>query len=201
MKRISQKSIALALSLCMFLSMFLWIGQVPAEAGKKAKNVIILIPDGMSVAGTTLARWYQGGTPLAMDEMACGLVRTYSADAPIADSAPAGTAFATGHKSHTGYVGVLPDVANMPGLAPIAKGDEKKPVATILEAAKLAGKATGLVATSEIMHATPADFSSHFPSRKNYDDLSEQQVYNRIDVVLGAGSKFLSPKGEKTRLI
>ncbi|WP_333870115.1 alkaline phosphatase [Desulforamulus putei] len=199
MKHISQKSIALALSLCMFLSMFLWIGQVPAEAGKKAKNVIILIPDGMTVAGTTLARWYQGGTPLAMDEMACGLVRTYSADAPIADSAPAGTAFATGHKSHTGYVGVLPDAANMPGLAPIAKGDEKKPVATILEAAKLAGKATGLVATSEIMHATPAAFSSHFPSRKNYDDLSEQQVYNRIDVVLGAGSKFLSPEGRKDK--
>ena len=37
------------------------------------RNVIILIPDGMSVGGTTLARWVQGGKPLALDEMASGL--------------------------------------------------------------------------------------------------------------------------------
>ena len=70
------------------------------------KNVILLIPDGQSVGGTTLARWYNGGKPLAVDEMACGLVRTYSSDAAIADSAPSGTAMATGFKSHTGFVGV-----------------------------------------------------------------------------------------------
>lgn len=163
------------------------------------KNVILMIPDGMSVGGTTLARWYKGGTPLAMDEMACGLVRTYSADVPIADSAPAGTAFSTGFKSHTGYVAVLPDVADMPGLQPIAKGNEKKPVATILEAAKLAGKATGLVVTCEIPHATPAAFSAHYPDRNNYDDILEQQVYNGIDVVLGGGSKYLTPEARKDR--
>jgi alkaline phosphatase len=163
------------------------------------KNVIILIPDGMGIDGTTLARWYKGGTPLALDEMASGLVRTYSSDATIADSAPAGTAFATGHKSHTGYVGVLPDKADMPGLTPIAPGDEKKPVANILEASKLAGKSTGIIATSEIMHATPADFSAHYPDRGNYDALSEQQVYNGIDVVLGGGSKFFGAGARKDK--
>ncbi|MFM9282036.1 alkaline phosphatase [Paenibacillus jiagnxiensis] len=163
----------------------------------KAKNVILLIPDGMAPDATALARWYQGGTPLALDEMASGLVRTHSADAAIADSAPAGTAFATGHKSHTGYVGVLPDVANMPGQAAIAAEDAKKPVASVLEAAKLAGKATGIIATSEIMHATPADFSAHYPDRSNYDALSEQQVYNGIDVVLGGGSLYFTPEGRK----
>jgi alkaline phosphatase len=157
---------------------------------KPVKNVILLIPDGMSTDGVTLTRWYYGGKALNMDEMASGLVRTYSADAAIADSAPAGTAMATGYKSHTGYVGVLPDENTMPGLPPISPKDKKKPVASILEAAQLVGKATGLVATSEIMHATPADFSAHDPSRKNYDALSEQQVYQEIDVILGAGSKF-----------
>ena len=156
------------------------------------KNVILLIPDGQSVGGTTLARWYNGGKPLAVDEMACGLVRTYSSDAAIADSAPSGTAMATGFKSHTGFVGVLPDVNSMPGMNPLAKGDERKPIASVLEAAQLAGKSTGIIASSEIMHATPADFTAHDPSRKNYDNLSEQQVYQDIDVVLGSGEKYFT---------
>lgn len=164
-------------------------------SGKSTKNVILLIPDGMGITHSTLARWYQGGKPLAMDEMATGLIRTYSADAAIADSAPAGTAYATGHKSHTGFVGVLPDKADMPGQTPIKSGEERRPVASILEAAKLEEKSTGLIATSEITHATPADFSSHYPSRKDYNTLGEQIVYNNIDVVLGGGYKFLTPEG------
>ena len=59
-----------------------------AANNPQTKNIIIMIPDGQSVTDTTLARWYKGGEPLAVDEMACGLVRTYSSDAPIADSAP-----------------------------------------------------------------------------------------------------------------
>lgn len=164
-------------------------------SGKSTKNVILLIPDGMGIAHSTLARWYQGGQPLAMDEMATGLIRTYSADAAIADSAPAGTAYATGHKSHTGFVGVLPDKADMPGQTPIKSGEARRPVASILEAAKFEGKSTGLIATSEITHATPADFSAHYPSRKDYNTLGEQMVYNNIDVVLGGGYKFLTPEG------
>ncbi|MCL9661473.1 alkaline phosphatase [Paenibacillus hunanensis] len=163
----------------------------------KAKNVIMLIPDGMAQDATALARWYNGGEMLALDEMASGLVRTYSADAAIADSAPAGTAFATGYKSHTGYVGVLPDQNTMPGLKPIAPGDAKRPVANLVEAAKLSNKATGIIATSEIMHATPADFSAHYPDRSNYDALSEQQVYAGIDVVLGGGAQYFTAAGRK----
>lgn len=168
-----------------------------AANNPQTKNIIIMIPDGQSVTDTTLARWYKGGEPLAVDEMACGLVRTYSSDAPIADSAPSGTAYATGFKSHTGFVGVLPDVNTMPGMKPLAETDKRKPVASILEAAQLLGKSTGLIATSEIMHATPADFSSHDPSRKNYDNLSEQEVYQDIDVVLGSGEYYLKPEGRK----
>ena len=168
-----------------------------AANNSQTKNIIIMIPDGQSVTDTTLARWYKGGEPLAVDEMACGLVRTYSSDAPIADSAPSGTAYATGFKSHTGFVGVLPDVNTMPGMKPLAETDKRKPVASILEAAQLLGKSTGLIATSEIMHATPADFSSHDPSRKNYDNLSEQEVYQDIDVVLGSGEYYLKPEGRK----
>ncbi|MGL4393625.1 MAG: alkaline phosphatase [Brevinema sp.] len=161
----------------------------------KAKNAIILIADGQSVNVTTLLRWYKGGDNLAVDSMASGLVRTHNADTPIADSAPAGTALATGHKSHTGFVGVLPDEAILPGST--AGGTPRKPIASILEAARLAGKKTGIIATSEIMHATPAAYSAHYPSRKAYDDLSEQQLHQNIDVIMGGGYTFFTPEGRK----
>lgn len=161
------------------------------------KNVIILIPDGTSINSITLARWYNGGGPLAMDEFACGLSRSYNADTPIADSAPSGSAMATGFKSKTGFIGVLADENTMPGLEPLAKGDERRPVASVLEAAQLANKATGLIATSEVMHATPAAFSAHYPDRAAYDILSKHMVYNNVDVVFGGGYEFMMPEGRK----
>lgn len=166
---------------------------------KRVKNVILLIPDGQTIAALTIARWYQGGQPLAVDEITTGLVRTYNADTPIADSAPAGTAMATGFKSNTKYIGVLPSVATLYGVEPIKEGEEQKPIATILEAAKLQGKSTGIVATSQIQHATPADFTSHFPDRNNYEGLAEQQVYNKLDVALGGGYSYLLKENRKDK--
>ncbi|MCX7709146.1 MAG: alkaline phosphatase [Clostridia bacterium] len=163
-----------------------------AESPKKVKNVIVMIPDGMSVTGTTLARWYLGGTtPLALDEMASGLVKTYWAAGAITDSAPAGTAMATGYKTTNKFIGVLPDKADMPGVAAVKEENKRKPVATVLEAANLNGKATGLVATSNIQHATPAAYSSHYPDRSQYEILGEQQVYNNMTAVLGSGYQYL----------
>ena len=161
------------------------------------KNVILLVPDGTRVDSMTLTRWYNGGQPLAIDEFACGLVRTYNADSPIADSAPSGSAMATGFKSKTGFIGVLGDENTMPGLKPLAKGDERRPVASVLEAAQLANKSTGLIATSEVMHATPAAFSAHYPNRGAYDILSKQMVYNDVDIVFGGGYSFMVPEGRK----
>lgn len=180
----------LALVMVIALTLTSFSVNVMAEE-TEIKNVILLVPDGMSIDAVTLARWYQGGELLAMDEIITGLVRTYNADSPIADSAPAGTAMATGYKSHTGYVGVLPDVADMYGQTAVEEDLKQAPIASLVEAAQLSGKATGLIATSEVMHATPADFASHYPSRKAYDILSQQMVYNDVDVVFGGGSYFM----------
>lgn len=164
---------------------------------KPVKNVIILIPDGTSLEVATLSRWYNGGKKHNIDDLACGLIRTYSCDAPIADSAPSSTAMSTGHKSSTGFVATLPDANTMPGLEPLDPSRRRAPVATILEAAQLAGKATGVVATCEIMHATPADFTAHSSNRSDYDTLSMQQVYQEVDVFLAGGKKFFTPEGRK----
>jgi len=163
---------------------------------QQAKNVIVLVMDGVSSTTTTLARWYKG-EPLAMDEILTGGVRTYSAESAITDSAPAGTALATGNKSNDKFVGVLPEKVNSPGVDPSLADNPYKPVANVLEGAKLSGKATGIISTSEIQHATPAAFSSHAAHRSDYDNIAEQQVYQDMDVVLGGGKKSLLAENRK----
>jgi alkaline phosphatase len=166
--------------------------------GRQVRNVILLIADGCGVAHFTLSRWCNGGAPLAMDEWTCGLLRTYGANTPLTDSAPAATAFATGFKSFTGYVGVLPEKASMWGIDPAVGIDaESRPLVTVLEAARLAGKATGIAVTCEIPHATPAAFSAHCISRKDFETIIEQQVYDDIDVVLAGGAMYLQPQHRK----
>lgn len=160
---------------------------------RQPKNVIMMVMDGTSSSATTLARLYKG-KPLALDEIVTGGVRTYSAESAITDSAPAATALATGNKSNSGYVGVLPTIVSSPGLKPIKEEDKLRPVANVLEGAKRTGRATGIVATAEIQHATPAGFSAHHLNRKNFEVLAEQQVYQNIDVVLGGGKAALLPE-------
>ncbi|WP_246289120.1 alkaline phosphatase [Bacillus haikouensis] len=170
---------------------------IDAKAKKKEpENVIMLVMDGTSAGATSLARWYKG-EDLAMDEIMAGGVRTYSAESAITDSAPAATALATGQKSNDKFVGVLPEVVNSPGVDKLEGEDAHRPVANVLEGAQEHGKATGIISTSEIQHATPAGFSSHVTHRSNYGDIAEQQVYQEIDVVLGGGKESLSSDNRK----
>ena len=173
-------------------------GAAKSATPKNLPNVIVLIPDGMSVSGTTLARLYQGGA-LALDPLASGLMSTWNSDGTIADSAPAGSAIASGWKSQTGNIASTGKVYSLPGARTPANGEELRPVATLLEAARLSGRATGIISTSEFMHATPADFSAHDPSRASYDNLTEQIVYNKLNVILGGGIKYLKPESRKDK--
>ncbi len=174
--------------------------QKAAQPNSNIKNIIVLIADGMSVDGVTLTRWYNAYDPttekvdtnvkMALDEMPSGLVRTWWLNqgvvGAITDSAPAGTALATGVKTNNKFLGVT---------------DTKLPLATILEAAKLSGKSTGLISTSQIMHATPAAYSSHYPDRSKEYIIAEQQVYNNIDVMFGGGSGRLSSRPDNENLV
>ena len=171
---------------------------IDREAAKQLnpdiKNIIVMIPDGMGVDGLALARWYKSydtktgnfdtSVSLALDGLASGLVRTWwkSGDkiGGITDSAPASTAMAAGIKTNDKFIGVT---------------DKSVPVATILEAANLIGKSTGLVGTSNIQHATLAAFSSHYNNRAQYGIIGEQQAHNNMDVVFGGGSQYLNYNG------
>jgi alkaline phosphatase len=165
----------------------------PAGSEARIKNVIILVPDGCSQSVQTLARWYSG-KPLQVDEMMVGTISTYSTDSVITDSSSAATAFATGYKTTNGFVSIGP--AGDSVLSTLETPPEQlqySPLATVLEGSKLQGKATGLVATSRVTHATPAAFAAHVDNRDNETEIMEQMVYEDIDVVFGGGSGYLVP--------
>ena len=157
------------------------------------KNVIVMVPDGCSMSIETFARLYKG-SDINLDKLHTGSVRTFSANSVITDSAAAATAFATGHKTTTGFLGVGPDTKNILSIYK-PKSSPYHPLPSILEGAKYNGKSTGLVVTSVVNHATPGGFSAHVPSRNNSDDIMEQIVYQDIDVIFGGGGSNLLPSG------
>lgn len=154
---------------------------------KQIKNVIYLIADGMSDSVLTASKYYDdiqdgvlGNDKLQMDEIRTGFAKTSWANGPITDSAPAGTALSSGYKTNPGVVGL--DTNNTPK-------------ATILEAAELSGLSTGIIATCEIMHATPGAFTSHSAARSDYNSIMKQEMYQNMEVVLGGGTKFYESTG------
>ncbi len=162
--------------------------RVPPKAG----NVIFMVVDGVTPELWTAARWVKGA-PLNVDPLLCGAVRTYGADSIITDSAPGATAYATGRKGTDKGISVTPWNVTVPGVEAKA-ADGYRPLASVLEGARLAGKATGVVATSQLQHATPAAFTAHTPDRSQEERIAEQQAYGMIDVLLGGGADRLGAR-------
>jgi alkaline phosphatase len=164
-----------------------------ANAAEPVDNIIILIPDGCDANIQTLARWYKGA-PLAIDDMISGSVSTYMSNSVITGSAAAATAFATGHKTTVRFLGIGPSADDVLSNLPTPPQEIRyKPLATVLEGAKLAGKATGLISTSRITHATPAAYAVHIQDRGWDNEIMEHLVYQDIDVVFGGGNRHLLP--------
>ena len=165
------------------------------------RNVIVMVPDGCSNSLQTLARWKKGDA-LMLDSILVGAVKTYMANSVITGSASAVTAFATGYKTTVKFVSVGPRADDVLSTFKHPGPEmEYRPLATVLEGARLKGKSTGLVATSNISHATPAGFASHVNNRDNFNEIMEQMVYQNIDVAFGGGKENLLPKSEEGKRI
>jgi alkaline phosphatase len=154
------------------------------------KNIIILFADGTASTQWEFARYssqYLRKRPFAVTDTvfrqgAFGLLTTHSADAMVTDSAASGTAMSTGAKTNNYMIGVTPD---------------GKPVRTAIEAAKAAGKHTGLVTTATIFDASPAAFSVHSASRGNSQAIVDQYLALEPDVLLGGGAEYFLPAGPR----
>ncbi|TQS41402.1 alkaline phosphatase [Cryptosporangium phraense] len=163
------------------------VGAADANGGHpKAKSVIFINGDGMSAAHREAARLAMTGLDgrLAMDSLPySGQLSTSPHDpkTAITDSAAAATAWATGQKTYNGAISV--DV-------------NKKPLATLGEQAKKAGKATGLVTTAQVTDASPAAWFSQTVDRGQQDDIARQYLeVSKPDVILGGGEDWWLPAG------
>ncbi len=149
-------------------------------ADGEVHNVIYCIGDGMGFEHVALARHHGPGQDkkLYMELLPVqGEFATHSANNAVTDSAAAVTAMASGVKTNNGMLGMTPD---------------KTPYSSILELLQKQGWRTGLVATSQVSHATPAGFASHIDSRNKQSEIAVQMVGNRVDVMFGGGKKYWS---------
>jgi alkaline phosphatase len=132
--------IALLVAVSMVIAV--WLPLEVLAAGPK--NVVYLIGDGLSATQRRAPEEVLGKKLVMNTFPAVGLYTTYCLDTIVTDSAAAGTALATGHKTNSGVISVDPT--------------GKVAYETLAEAAKRLGKSVGLVTTTSITDATPAVF-------------------------------------------
>lgn len=167
--------------------------------GKKAKNVILMVGDGMSANIRTAARVVSKGMQqgkfngwLEMEKMeSLGMVTTSGMDSIVTDSANSASAYATGHKTAVNAEGVYPNNTPDPF-------DDPK-VENIIELLKRTrGMSTGLVTTADITDATPAAMANHTRSRYESEFIAKSYLdpIHRPDVLLGGGREWFLPASD-----
>ena len=152
---------------------------------KKAKNVIFLIGDGMGLTQISAGMYSQGNTTALEKFKVVGLHKPHASNKLVTDSAAAATAFACGVKTYNGAIGVDADTLSK---------------VTLLEIAEQKNLSTGLVASSTIVHATPASFFAHNEYRKNYDAIAADIVDSGVDFFAGGGKNFFTNREDKRDL-
>jgi alkaline phosphatase len=183
--------------------------------GKRAKNMILFIGDGMGITTLTAARILEGqlrGESGEENELSfekfpsVALSKTYSVNQQTSDSAPTMSAIISGVKTDEGIISVNENVVL--GDYRTVKGNETK---TLLEMAEQKGLSTGVVTTARLTHATPAACYAHSAHRdweadsnlnqaarqNNFPDIARQLIEfpygDGLEVALGGGrAKFIS---------
>lgn len=151
---------------------------------RKPENIVLMIGDGMGLAQISAAL-YTNNNRLHLESFpVIGFHKSYAANDLVTDSAAGATAFSCGIKTYTGAIGV-----NMDTVA----------CKTILEQAEEEGMATGLVATSTIVHATPASFAAHSSIRYNYEEIASDILDLEIDLMIGGGKRYFDRREDDER--
>ena len=149
-----------------------------------AKNIILMIGDGMGIGQITAGMYATGNTLNLESFPVVGLQKTHAYNDLITDSAASATAIACGVKTYNGAIGVNKDTL---------------PIKTIIEEAEENGLRTGLVATSTIVHATPASFIAHQPMRNMYEFIADDILASDIDLLIGGGLKYFNSQRMRGR--
>ncbi len=169
------------------------------QQGRRAKNLVIMIGDGMGIAHRSAARIAYRGVvsgkalePLEMDSMdSVALVRTASLNSIITDSSPGAACYSTGNKANNNQQGCFPDDT-------AAKFDNPRVELIGEYLARTQGKALGIVTTSDVFDATPGAFGTHTQDRGAGTGICDQYLdeavaKSNLRVLLGGGRKWFLP--------
>jgi len=166
-----------------------------ATGPRVARNIILFIGDGMSMANRTAARILSKGIKegkyfgkLAIDDMPhMALIGTSGVDSIATDSANSMSSYTTGHKSSVNALGVY---------AARNKSNFDHPkVETIAELAKRKlDLAVGVVSDAEVQDATPAGMVAHTRRRADKPEITQMFLDDRVEVLMGGGAAYFSPK-------
>lgn len=162
-----------------------WFDAAPSPAPRKAKNIIIIIGDGMGTAQVYASVVAQKGNSNFLRFPFSGFSRTYSHNKYTTDSGAGGTAIVSGHKTDNKHIGVLADGT---------------PVESFLTTCHNLGMASGFVVTSSVLDATPASTYAHAPYRKMFDTISLHMSQCGFDVMIGGGLSNFRPENRKDGL-
>ncbi len=178
----------------------------------EAKNIILFVGDGMGISTITAARILAGQLQGASGEEHqlsfetlpyTALIKTYNTNQQTPDSAGTMTAIMSGIKTKAGVIGVADGVVR--GDCSSVAGNE---LLSALVLAELAGKATGIVTTARLTHATPAatyaitperawEDDSRLPEGTHCRDIASQLIEfpygDGIEVALGGGRRHFIP--------
>lgn len=149
---------------------------VAQPKGKKVKNIIFMIGDGMGLEQLSTA-WIVNNRHLNITDNFpyVGLQWTYSASKLVTDSAAAGTALFTGSKTNNGMLAMSPD---------------GQPLETLPEYARSKGWKTGMSVVCRICDATPAAYAAHHANRDSLYSITSQMVDCGLDFISGGGLKW-----------
>ena len=160
--------------------------QKAVEPEETARNVILLIGDGMGLSQISASFYFNEGPSNFERFPYIGLINTSASNRRITDSAAGATAFASGVKSYNGAIGVGPDTM---------------PVTTVVELVSERGLGTGIIASSSITHATPACFFAHVKSRSLQEDIAAQLPGSGVDFFAGGGWQFFARRSDNANYL
>lgn len=152
----------------------------------KAKNIILMIGDGMGLAQVNAAI-ISSEKQLSFEKFPfTGFVNTKSANRKITDSAAGGTAIATGKKTKNGMIGMNQDSIAVP---------------SILEQLYDMGMKTGIITTCAITHATPAAFIAKNINRNHYEEIAMDFANTtNLDLMIGGGKDHFCKRQDSLNL-
>ncbi|MDV7139873.1 alkaline phosphatase [Maribacter sp. TH_r10] len=161
---------------------------------KKAKNIIVLVSDGMSTGTLNMADLYlsrktgKGSNWLQLykdNRVNRALMDMASASSIVTDSAAASSSWGSGFRINNG------------GLNIGTKGETYVP---IWQKFKKAGKMAGCVTTVPITHATPAGFCVNSKSRNDQEGIAEKYLRLKFDIMMGGGNNYFSSEYRKDKV-